>query len=72
MKNAVVIYNKTKPHALSFYKETREYLIEKNIEILESKDIEKADFMIVIGGDGTLLAASKRIIDRNIPVVAVN
>ena len=72
MKNAVVIYNKTKPHALSFYKETSEDLIEKNIEILESKDIEKADFMIVIGGDGTLLAASKRIIDRNIPVVAVN
>lgn len=72
MKNAVVIYNKTKPHALTFYKKTIEYLNEKNIIILESKEINEADFMIVIGGDGTLLAASKRVIERSIPVIAIN
>lgn len=72
MKNAVIIYNKTKEEAFEFYNTSKNYLINKGINILENKEIKKADFMVVIGGDGTLLAASKRVIETEIPVIAIN
>ena len=72
MKNAVIIYNKTKPEALEFYNSSKNYLFSKGIMIIDSKEIDKADFMVVIGGDGTLLSASKKVIDKKIPVIAIN
>ncbi len=72
MKNAIIIYNKTKPQALEFYEISKEYLISKGITVLDSKEIHKADFMIVLGGDGTLLSASKKVIEKKMPVIAIN
>lgn len=72
MKNAVIIYNKTKEEAFEFYNISKNYLVAKGITILDNKDLIKADFMVVIGGDGTLLAASKRVIENEIPVIAIN
>lgn len=72
MKKAVIIYNKTKPEALEFYNSSKNYLSSKGVNILDSKEIEEADFMVVIGGDGTLLSASKKAINHNFPVVAIN
>ena len=72
MKNAIIIYNKTKPEAFEFYTSSKNYLFAKGISIIDSKDIDKADFMVVIGGDGTLLSASKKVIDKIIPVIAIN
>ena len=72
MKNAVIVYNKIKSEALRLYNESKDYLINKGIKILDSREISKADFMVVIGGDGTLLAASKKILEKKIPVIAIN
>lgn len=72
MKRVVIIYNKTKDEAVKFYEKSKNYLRKKGVEVLRSKDIEKADFLVVIGGDGTLLGASQRVIGNSIPIIAIN
>lgn len=72
MKKAFIVYNKLKEFTAKFYIKLQEKLKEKNIEEVKLEEIEQADFMIVIGGDGTLLKASQHIINHNIPVLAVN
>lgn len=72
MKKAIIIYNRTKSEAFEFYKQTKLFLEEKGVELLEDKQISIADFMIVLGGDGTLLAASKRVTHYDIPIIAIN
>lgn len=37
-----------------------------------TEHLDKLDLIIVIGGDGTLLATARRIVDREIPIVGVN
>lgn len=72
MKNVVIIYNKCKEAAVEFFKESQAFLENKNINILNIDKIEAADFVVVIGGDGTLLNASKYLIGSIIPVIAIN
>lgn len=73
IKSGIIIYNEDKPLATELYLEYKKYLEEKNIEVLDRNQIENGDFVIVIGGDGTLLRASKTIIkNENIDVFAVN
>jgi NAD+ kinase len=72
MLKAVVIYNKKKQKSIQFYKKMLARLEEKKIQRVEKERISEADFMIVIGGDGTLLGASKKVLEKNIPVLAIN
>lgn len=72
-KRGVLFYNEDKPLARELYLEYKKFLEEKNIELLSKKEIKNGDFAVVIGGDGTLLRASKTIIENdNIDVFAVN
>ncbi|EJG08444.1 ATP-NAD kinase, partial [Fusobacterium vincentii ATCC 51190] len=51
-----VIYNKDKEDAIKIYKELLKYLkTKKKFEILDDKNLSQAEYMVVIGGDGTLL-----------------
>ena len=61
MKKAIIIYNRTKSEAFEFYKQTKLFLEEKGVELLEDKQISIADFMIVLGGDGTLLGIARSL-----------
>lgn len=73
MKKGIIIYNEDKPLATGLYHEYKEFLEKYDIQILGREDIEKGDFVVVIGGDGTLLRASKIIAKKdNIDVFAVN
>ncbi|MGL4687300.1 MAG: NAD(+)/NADH kinase [Fusobacteriaceae bacterium] len=73
MKKCCIFYNNEKELAKEFHKKVYAYLIEKNVEIVSHEKIKIADFAIVIGGDGTLLRASKEIIqNENIHVIAIN
>ena len=71
MKKCYIFVNEDKKIALEFFEEVSLFLSQKKIEIVQ--DISKATFSIVIGGDGTLLRASKTIIKNSeIEVIAVN
>lgn len=74
MKEKCVIFcNKTKAKAVEIYTDLKNFLKEKNVTLLSKHEIDKATFTIVIGGDGTLLRASKEIIKKtNLPVIAIN
>lgn len=70
----VIIYNEGKEFAKKLNDEYLIFFKEKNIEIVPKSKIKEAAFIIIIGGDGTLLRASKSIIKNNeaIDVFAVN
>lgn len=68
-----IIYNKTKIEAIEIYNEITNFFLQKNINIVLENNIQLADFAVVIGGDGTLLRASKVLIkNTNIDVFAIN
>lgn len=72
MKKVTVIYNTDKPGAKQFYEKSVRYFNKKEIEVLNIDKLDEADFAVVIGGDGTLLHASQKLIDFNKPIIAVN
>lgn len=73
MKRCCVIYNIEKREALGFYEGVLKFLETKDVKILPLDEIQNIDFVIIIGGDGTLLRASKKIIENPAAdVIAIN
>lgn len=73
MKKCVIFYNEDKINATAYNKKIKEFLLKEGVELLSKQEIEKADFAVVIGGDGTLLRATQTIIkNKDIIVIAVN
>lgn len=74
MKIGSIIYNEDKPLAVKTYKELLEFFKRKNIEIISRENIERAHFVVIVGGDGTLLRNGKEILEKNknIDIFAVN
>ena len=72
MKKVCIIYNTGKSLAVDFYLKTLDYFSKNKVEVVSQENMKKADFVVVIGGDGTLLRASKEIALNNKDVVAVN
>jgi NAD+ kinase len=52
-------------------KELRAFLLERGCEILREGET-KADLAIVIGGDGTMLAAARDLVKHGVPLVGIN
>jgi len=52
-------------------RELREFLIERGCEVLPEGDT-RADLAIVIGGDGTMLAAARELVKHRVPLVGIN
>lgn len=68
-----IIYNKNKKLAKELNEKYLKFFFEKKIQIVSCENIEEVDFAVVIGGDGTLLRATKQIIkNKDIVVFAVN
>lgn len=68
-----IIYNKDKEDAIKIYKELLKYLkSKKEYEILDNKNLSQAEYMVVIGGDGTLLRSFKNIKNKEIKIIAIN
>ncbi|OQY08412.1 MAG: hypothetical protein B6I28_04765 [Fusobacteriia bacterium 4572_132] len=72
MEKIGIIYNKCKKKIKPFLEEIRIFLSKKGIELTENIEYENLKFIIVLGGDGTLIRASKKLIIKEIPVLAVN
>ena len=54
-----IIYNKDKEDAIKIYKELLKYLkAKKKFEILDDKNLSQAEYMVVIGGDGSYRGAN--------------
>lgn len=63
MKKCCIFYNDEKTKAVKIYEEAKQFISEKNIAILSRDRVFEADFVLVIGGDGTLLTNFRYIND---------
>ncbi len=76
MKKAIIIPNYLKEESMQFSKIAIE-LLEKNgysVSVLKENEppTEKVDFALVLGGDGTLLRACKKLYKFDIPMLGIN
>lgn len=72
MKKICIIHNDNKESAKLILEDIKEYLRNKIIKVISVKEIAKADFVVVIGGDGTLLRAFQKIKNKNTKIIAIN
>ena len=68
-----IIYNNEKESAINIYKELLEFLkSKKEFEILDEENLYKANYIVIIGGDGTLLRAFRNIKNKKAKIIAIN
>ena len=69
-KKVCIIYNTSKEDAINFYKISKDFFIKKGFTL--TTNVEESEFVVVIGGDGTLLRASKEIAKHDKFAIAIN
>ena len=68
-----IIYNSDKEEAIKIYKELKSYLLSnQKFEVVETKDFIRAEYIVIIGGDGTLLRSFKILKNKKVKVIAIN
>ena len=76
MKKAVIIPNKLKKRSKDFAASLKTLLENRgyNTIILEENEAytDEAEFAVVLGGDGTMIRASKQLYNSNIPLLGIN
>lgn len=76
MKNAIIIPNYLKAKSLDFSLEAKKLLENKNYNPIILEENEQfngeADFALVLGGDGTIIRASKQLYGTDIAVLGIN
>jgi NAD+ kinase len=73
VRNAVIVTKPKQPDVTRAAIELVEWFKGKNVTAsLESEAAKTADLAVVLGGDGTLLAAARLLDDRQVPIVAIN
>ena len=76
MKKAIIIPNYIKSESMDFAKEAEKILTQNGYEVLVLKENDEpcndANFAIVLGGDGTVLRASKKLYKLGIPMLGIN
>lgn len=76
MKKAIIIPNYLKEESISFSETATRILAENGYEVTILKENElpksEADFALVLGGDGTLLRACKKMYILDIPMLGIN
>ncbi len=56
----------------SVYMERYDVFNSENVSIAKIEDLNNIDLAIVLGGDGTIIHASKRLVEKGIPLVGIN
>jgi NAD+ kinase len=87
IRSVGVCLKPNQPHLAGMVKDLQAWLVERGIEVVlgpqaatvtgssitvRSEVVEKVDLMIVLGGDGTLLAVARAIGSRPVPILGVN
>ena len=80
MKKVLIIVNISKNESLSLSKQISEYLASKDIQcdsinfdgFNQNSPLNQYDFVITLGGDGTVLYAARNCVDYDVPVFSVN
>ena len=76
MKKAIIVPNYLKEESIRFSHTATKLLIKNGYEVTVLKEedypCEKADFALVLGGDGTILRACKKLYQLEIPVFGIN
>ena len=80
MKKVLIIINTSKKESLSLSGQIAEFLKAKNIEcdflnfdgFAQDKPFKDYDFVITLGGDGTVLYAARNCVEYAVPVFPVN
>ncbi len=76
MKKFVILRNSDKDKRGNFSKKVGDYLTDKGADCYYSVDgtdiFEDTECVIVLGGDGTLLRAAKKVLDLGIPLIGIN
>src|SRR5229473_2619479 len=73
VQSVIVVTKPKQPDVARVATQLAAWFNAKNIQSsLEPEAAAKADLVIVVGGDGTLLAAARLLGDRPIPILAIN
>ncbi len=80
MKKVLIIINTSKNESLSLSKQIADFLKTKNLDcdflnfdgFAEDKPFKDYDFVITLGGDGTVLYAARNCVEYGVPVFPVN
>ena len=78
MKQFLIVANSTKDENLMLAKQVQDYLKLHGGEGFVCADVEnipencQADCAILLGGDGTMLLASSRLVNKGIPMIGIN
>ena len=73
VQSVVLVTKPKQPDVARVATELAAWFNAKNIQAsLEPEAAAKADLVIVVGGDGTLLSAARLLSDRQIPILAIN
>lgn len=76
MKKAIIIPNYLKEESMQFSKTAEQILKKNGYEVVVLKEDEEpvdgADLALVLGGDGTLLRACKKLYKYDIPMLGIN
>src|ERR671931_1158288 len=73
VRNVVIVTKPKQPDVAHAAAELVEWFRGKNVMAsLEPQAASAADLAVVLGGDGTLLAAARLLGDRQVPIVAIN
>ncbi len=78
-RRVLVVVNRSKPQVVKAVERVRA-LIEKHAEFVADcdafdehmPDVSKVDLILVLGGDGTLLAQARRFVSTGLPLIGVN
>ena len=76
MKKFLILRNSDKDRRGTFSKKVGDYLTDKGADCTYSTDAmdidEDVECVIVLGGDGTMLRAAKKVVERGIPLMGIN